>query len=417
MADATRKNERFAVALLDLDRFKGINDVHGHAAGDRLLTQIGLRLKRLARGHVFLARLGGDEFGVILSNCPQDSEISELAANVRRALEGPCVVGDRLTTIACSIGVAIYPQAGSTADELFERADHALYHGKQNHKGGVVIFSDEHETNIRRAAHVEQAFRLADYETEMWMAFQPIVDVMESRVIAFEALARWQSRELEAVAPEVFIPMAERTQLIGELTAVLLVKALAAARNWPQQISLCFNLSAHNLASPETMEVVRQIVLASSVPPARIEFEVTESALLQDFDQASAAIDKLHKLGVRVSLDDFGAGFSSLGYVHRLHLDKVKIDKSFVSDVVHGRTAPAIIKTIVALCRNLALDCVVEGVETEAQLRAVALLGCMHIRGYFMSKPVEETAVTRVIENIAARGPAQVLAGIEAEDV
>lgn len=417
MTAAAQNNTRFAVALLDLDRFKGVNDVHGHAAGDRLLTQIGLRLKRLAGAHVFFARLGGDEFGAVLSNCPRDADIFDFAAEVRHALEGPCVVGDRLASIACSIGVAIYPQAGNTADELFERADYALYHGKQNSRGGVVIFSDEHETNIRQAAQVEQAFRLADYEAEMWVAFQPIVDVMASRVIAFEALARWQSRELGPVTPDVFIPVAERTQLIGELTAVLLAKALATARNWPAQISLCFNLSAHNLASPETMDAVQRIVLASGVPPSRIEFEVTESALLRDFDQAATAIDKLHGLGVRVALDDFGTGFSSLGYVHRLHLDKIKIDKSFVDDVVHGRTAPAIIKTILALCRNLALDCVVEGVETEAQLRAVVMLGCTHVQGYFMSRPVEEGAVTRVIEKIAALGRARALADIEPRDV
>jgi diguanylate cyclase (GGDEF)-like protein len=413
LAAAAREGARFAVAVLDLDRFKGVNDVHGHAAGDRLLTQIGLRLKRLTGGRVFIARLGGDEFGAILSACTGEADIETFAANVRHALEGPCVVGDRLATIGCSIGVAVFPQAGSTADELFERADYALYHGKQAHRGGVVIFSDEHEINIRQAARVEQAFRLADYEAEMRVAFQPIVDVMASRVIAFEALARWQSRELGAVTPDVFIRVAERTQLIGELTAVLLVKALAAARNWPAEISICFNLSAQNLSSPETMAAVRRIVKASGVAPARIEFEVTETALLLDFDQATAAIDKLHAMGVRVALDDFGTGFSSLGYVHRLQLDKIKIDKSFVSDVVHGRAAPAIIKTIVALCRNLQLDCVVEGVETEAQLRAVAMLGCSHIQGYFLSPPVEEAAVTRLIEKIAALGRARALADLE----
>jgi len=415
MSAAAQNGARFAVALLDLDRFKGVNDVHGHAAGDRLLTQIGLRLKRLAGGHIFIARLGGDEFGAILSDCQLDADIADFARDVRQVLEGPCVVGNRLAKIACSIGVAIYPQAGSTADELFERADYALYHGKQTNKGGVVIFSDEHETSIRNAARTEQAFRLADYEAEMWVAFQPIIDVMASRVIAFEALARWQSPELGAVAPDIFIPVAERTQLIGELTAVLLTKALATARNWPAPISICFNLSAQNLGSPETMAAVRRIVKASGVPPARIEFEVTESALLQDFEQAAAAIDRLHRMGVRVALDDFGTGFSSLGYVHRLQLDKIKIDKSFVSDVVHGRTAPAIIKTVVALCRNLQLDCVVEGVETEAQLRAVVLLGCTHVQGYFMSKPVAEEAVTRLVEKIAALGRARALAGIEPE--
>lgn len=413
---AARNGTRFAVALLDLDRFKGVNEVHGHAAGDGLLTQVGLRLKRLTGRHVFIARLGGDEFGAILSDCPCDADIEGFASDVRHALEGPCMVGDRLATITCSIGVAIYPQAGSTGDELFERADYALYHGKQTHRGGITIFSDEHEVNIRHAARIEQAFRLADYESEMWVAFQPIVDVMASRVIAFEALARWQSTELGAVTPDVFIPVAERTQLIGELTSVLLAKALAAARNWPASISICFNLSAQNLGSPETMAAVRRIVMASGVPPARIEFEVTETALLLDFDQAAAAIDQLHQLGVRVALDDFGTGFSSLGYVHRLHLDKIKIDKSFVSDVVHGRTAPAIIKTIIALSRNLQLDCIVEGVETEAQLRAVVMLGCTHIQGYFLSPPVDEASVPRLIEKIAALGLARTLADIEPDN-
>ena len=410
---SARNGTRFAVALLDLDRFKGVNDVHGHAAGDRLLTQIGLRLKRLTGGHLFIARLGGDEFGAILSDCQLDADIADFTAGVWRALEGPCVVGDRLASIACSIGVAIYPEAGSTGEELFERADYALYHGKQTNKGGVVIFSDEHETNIRQAARLEQAFRLADYETEMRVMFQPIIDVMAGRVIAFEALARWQSPELGAVGPDIFVPVAERTQLIDELTAVLLKKALDTARNWPSQISLCFNLSAQNLGSPETMATVRRIVKASGVPAARIEFEVTETALLQDFDQAAAAINRLHELGVRIALDDFGTGFSSLGYVHRLHLDKIKVDKSFVSDVVNGRTAPAIIKTIVALCRNLQLDCVVEGVETEAQLRAVVMLGCTHVQGYFMSRPVEEAAVTRLVEKVTALGRARALADIE----
>jgi diguanylate cyclase (GGDEF)-like protein len=415
---AAQNGTRFAVALLDLDRFKTINDMYGHIAGDRLLTEIGLRLKGLAGEHIFIARLGGDEFGAIVSCCRvsccrRDEELAAFAGTVWHALKRPCVVGDRLASISCSIGVALYPQAGGTAGELFERADYALYHGKQTNKGGMVIFSDEHETSIRQAARVEQAFRLADYEAEMRIMFQPIVDVIASRVVAFEALARWQSPELGMVTPDIFVPVAERTQLIGELTSVLLKKTLHAARNWPPDVSVCFNLSTQNLGSPEMMDVVQRIVQASAVPPQRIEFEVTETALLQDFERAAAAIDKLHELGARVALDDFGTGFSSLGYVHRLHLDKIKIDKSFVSDVVHGRTSPAIIRTIVALCRNLQLACVVEGVETEAQLRAVVMHGCTLVQGYFMSKPVEEAAVTRLIERVASEGRARILAGIE----
>jgi diguanylate cyclase (GGDEF)-like protein len=403
LAEAQGRGQRLAVAVLDLDRFKGVNDVHGHTAGDRLLTQIGARLKRLTSGSVFIARLGGDEFGVILTDVPDNLPIFTFGSLVKQLLEGPCVVGDRLASISCSIGVAIYPQAGTSGEELFERADYALYHGKQTRRGEVVIFSAEHETRIREAARVEHIFRAADLEAELWVAFQPIVDVVNRRVVAFEALARWQSPELGAVGPDVFIPIAEGTQLVGQLTIVLLGKALAAARHWPSPVGLGFNLSGHDLASPETMAAVRRLVRLGGMPPERIVFEVTETALLRDFDQAAGALQSLRDLGARISLDDFGTGFSSLGYVHRLRLDKIKIDRSFVIDIDTSPTGRAIIKTILALCDNLRLDCVVEGVETESQARAVAALGCRYIQGFFWSPPVNNDSVTRLVEQIAAR--------------
>ncbi|HQT45636.1 MAG: hypothetical protein B7X08_00180 [Acidocella sp. 20-63-7] len=403
IANAERHGQRLAVGLLDLDRFKGVNDLHGHAAGDRLLTQVGLRLKRLVNDNIFIARLGGDEFGVILTNVPTDEEIFAFGAKVKALLEAPCVVGDRLASVGGSVGVAIYPEAGYLAEELFERADYALYHGKQNARGGLVIFSNEHETVIRHSGRVEQAFRLADLEAELWVAFQPIVDIVEHRIIAFEALARWNSHELGPIGPDVFIPIAERVQMMSLTTEVLLGKTLAAVRHWPEGVSVCFNLSAQDLIADETMRKIRRAILNSGVPPARIEFEVTETALLQDFELAERAIDSLHAMGVRISLDDFGTGFSSLSYVHKLPLDKIKIDRSFVSDVDTSRTSPSIIKTIVALCANLKLDCVVEGVETESQLRTVAALGCRNIQGYLLSRPIPADMVTRLIHQFAGR--------------
>ncbi len=400
LAGAGQTGRRFAVALLDLDRFKSVNDIHGHAAGDRLLTQIGSRLRRLSGQDVFIARLGGDEFGIILTNCERDDIILSFGADVKRVLEAPCVVGDRLAVISCSAGVAIYPHAGATTDELFERADYALYHGKQTRKGGMVLFSGEHETRIRAAARIEQAFRIADLETELWVAFQPIVDVAMGKVVAFEALARWQSRELGPVGPGVFVPIAERSQMIGDMTRVLLQKALSAARFWPAHVSLCFNLSPQNFNSAETMAAIRAMVRSGVLAPSRIEFEVTESALLQDFEQAEASLQELRALGVRIALDDFGTGFSSLGYVNRLKLDKIKIDRSFVTDVHASLTSANIVKTIIALCQNLKLDCVVEGVETQAQLHAIAALGCRFIQGFLISKPVGAEVVSRLIEGI-----------------
>ena len=399
---AQHQGRRLAVGLLDLDRFKGVNDIYGHAAGDRLLTQVALRLKRLAGEHVFVARLGGDEFGVILSGNPTEGDIFAFGARVKTQLQGPCVVGDRLATVSCSIGVACYPQAGSLAEDLFERADYALYYGKLHRKGEIVLFSEEHETVIRQAGMIEQALRLADLEAEMWVAFQPIVDVTQNRIIALEALARWRSHELGPLGPDAFIPIAERSQLINSLTAVLLTKTLEAMRSWPVDVSVCFNLSAQDLISARSMGRIREIVLGSGIAPSRIEFEVTETAVLQDFDLAAAAIDTLHALGVRISLDDFGTGFSSLSYVHRLPLDKIKIDRSFVADVDTSRTSPSIIKTIVALCRNLGLTCVVEGVETQAQLEMIVSLGCTYIQGYLLSPPVEAKRVPGLIGRFGA---------------
>jgi predicted signal transduction protein with EAL and GGDEF domain len=208
--------------------------------------------------------------------------------------------------------------------------------------------------------------------------------------------------------------------MIGRMTETLLAKAIAAARLWPTGVGLCFNLSAKDLINADTMAKVRELTQSGGLAPARIEFEVTETALLQDFDRAAAAIETLHKLGARVALDDFGTGFSSLGYVHRLKLDKIKIDRSFVADVDVSRTAPSIIKTIVDLCRNLELDCVVEGVETKAQLDVIVSLGCRFIQGYLFSRPVPGDAVTRLIAQLepaaavceAAALPVQALGNI-----
>jgi predicted signal transduction protein with EAL and GGDEF domain len=224
------------------------------------------------------------------------------------------------------------------------------------------------------------------------------------RVIAFEALARWNSPELGAVAPNLFIPIAERSQMIGRVTEILLERALNAARYWPGDIGLCFNLSAQDLMTVETMNAVRNAVLAAHIAPARIAFEVTETALLPDFEQAVRAIESLRALGTRIALDDFGTGYSSLGYVQRLPLDKIKIDRSFIADVDIHKTSANIVKSIIDLCRNLDIVCVVEGVETESQLRAITALGCNFIQGYLLSQPVPGDAVTRLIDQIAAHG-------------
>ncbi len=395
----------FAVAIIDLDRFKSVNDTYGHAAGDRLLDQIGARLHGVTSPDRFIARLGGDEFGAILKNTADEAAIAAFGEDLQTCLQPSFTLNaSTLANIGCSVGVAQYPHTGHTAEDLFERADYALYHGKQHRKGEIILFSQTLETQIRRSSQIEQALRNADLDAELSLAFQPIIDATTNRTVAFEALARWNSPELGPVSPGVFIPIAEHAQLINQITLILFAKYLNAHHLIPPPVRIAFNLSAHNLSSPPTMTKIQNMICQSGVQASRIVFEITEGALLRDFDLAEATIESLHDMGATIALDDFGAGFSSLGYVHRLKLDKIKIDRSFVTNLDHSATAPNIIRSLIDLCRNLDLICVVEGVETEAQLTMLLGLGARYIQGYLFSKPMNSDAIAAWCAS--PRGPA-----------
>ncbi len=394
---ARRDSRRFAIAILDLDGFKSVNDVYGHSAGDDLLIAVGRRLEGAVSPHLFLARLGGDEFGVILTAFASNGEALALGQEILALLRPPCILKDRVVAVAGSIGVAIYPEVGETAEDLFERADYALYFGKQTQKGQVVIYSDRHAEAVRRNGRIEQALRRADFEQEMDLVFQPIVDIAENRVLGFEALARWHSPEIGAIGPEVFLPLAERRQLIGPMTKTLLSKALRAAQPWPRYLTLSFNLSAGDLRNPATMAAVSEMVAKSGVEPARMEFEITETAAAGDFAEAIAAIGELRAFGARITLDDFGAGSSSLGHLLGLKLDKIKVDGRFARDIGHSETAASIVRSIVTLCADLGIDCIVEGVETDAQRAILEGLGCRLMQGYLFGRPMPASAVAALI--------------------
>lgn len=397
LAKAGPDHTRFAIALFDLDGFKAVNDVYGHAQGDRLLTEVGDRLRCIASPSVTLARIGGDEFGAILTGDPNDDEILAFGNLLCTLLQGPYLGPNIMAEVAGSAGLVAYPDGAATAQQLFERADYALYTAKQQRFGRAIIFSHDHETRIRETSRIEQALRHANLGNEMWLAYQPIRDIQNARTIGFEALARWRSATLGVVHPDVFIPVAERAHQIGRLTEILLTKALNTAASWPESLCVSFNLSALDLVSRDTMDAVRHIVAASGMTAGRIEFEVTETAVMRDFDQASEALARLRHLGMRIALDDFGTGFSSLSHVHRLKPDKIKIDRSFVRDIEVNEASRDIIRTIIDMCRTLGLECVVEGVETEEQLSILRLLGCHLIQGYLFGRPMTESAVDRHI--------------------
>jgi diguanylate cyclase (GGDEF)-like protein len=386
-AELTRKYEQaktnggaFAIGIIDLDGFKPVNDTYGHATGDRVLTEAAQRLKEACGDDMILARLGGDEFGFLITGSPTRDELRWLGA----------AISSSQALLGSSIGVAGYPQSAANPEALFERADYALYHAKRHQRGQMVIFSSEHEAQIRNHSVIEQALQNADLDAELSMAFQPIIDIASGEVKAFEALARWISPTLGHVGPDRFIPVAERAGLIRGVTRTLLKKALMAAAKWPDDVRISFNLSAHDLSDSESVVQIIAQINRSRLDPKRIIFEITETAVSHDFQKAHAAVQTFKAMGTSISLDDFGTGYSSLSHVHRLPLDKIKVDRSFIADIETNPVSLKIVKSLSALCVDMGLECIVEGVETEAQLAILREMGCRTVQGYYFAKPMAE---------------------------
>ncbi len=396
--DAERRGVRVAVGIIDLDGFKPINDNYGHTVGDRVLIEAGRRIREVCEGfgpqRVEFARLGGDEFGLVVCGDPEDEDLLRLGQRIGDQVKLPYQLDTAHTGLSCSIGFALYPQSATGAEALYECADYSLYHAKRHARGRTVLFSSELEAEIRSRGVIENLLRSCDFSKELDLVFQPIVDAMSEQTAGFEVLARWHSPRLGLVSPADFIPAAERIGLIRPMTQALLVRALAAAKTWPDDIRLSFNLSAHDICAAEGILPLIPIIENSGVPTRRIDFEITETAVTFDFARAQQSIATLKAMGCGISLDDFGTGYSSLSHVHRLPLDKIKVDRSFVADVNENPVSHKIIKSLTGLCADMEIACVVEGVETRAQLDSLRRLGCDYIQGYYFARPMKVDAVT-----------------------
>lgn len=390
---ARQSGQGFVAGVVDLDDFKPINDAFGHATGDRLLIEVGRRLKAFNGPPILAARLGGDEFGLIIDAALEPDALRALGRELCAVLNATYDLRGVRAQVGASIGFCPFPSGADTSEQLFERADYALYHAKQSIKGTAVVFDERHEAAIRDMAVVEHSLRHADLEREMSVHFQPLVDIVGQRTVALEALARWTSPEIGPIRPDVFIRAAERSGQIVEITRLLVAKALREMRAWPMDVRVSINLSARDIASMENVQRLLDIVRESCVAPHRIDFEITETAIVCDFDQARDALAAFHDLGVRTALDDFGTGHSSLSHLRLLPLDKLKIDASFVSDIEHNQASEDIVRTVLQLGRNLRMECVVEGVETEAQRDRVAALGATVMQGYHFARPMPADAV------------------------
>ena len=379
----------FVVALMDLDGFKPINDVFGHPAGDQVLVETAGRLTGLFEGApVTIARLGGDEFGLLFREPGDDETIMALAMQACGVFDRAFVFEEGSANLSATIGMARFPATANSRGLLFDRADYALYYAKQNSKSEPVFFSHEHERLIFASSALEQALRHADLEKEMRIEFQPVLDLKYGHTKGLEALARWYCPTLGRIRPDLFIKAAENIGMMGRLTEVLFRKAIDEARLWPNDLVLSFNLSATSLTSEGPIMRLLSIAERAGFPMQRLVFEITESAVMNDFESAMEVLHVIRKAGAQIAIDDFGTGFSSLAYVHRLPIDILKVDRSFVRDLNGSERSANVLRSILGLCRNLKIACIVEGVESQEQFDLVCDLGGRLIQGYYYSKPL-----------------------------
>ncbi len=401
---AERDCSGFALGIVDLDGFKAVNDLYGHATGDALLVEASRRMAEIADSGISFARLGGDEFGVIASAGTDLAAFGHLLCEVLRQ---PYELDDVITEVTSSCGFAEFGENCSSTKALFEQADYALYQAKDNAGGNTVIFSSDHRENLRRVHEIDQALRNADLASELALVYQPIVNTTTGDIVSFEALARWRNSTLGSIPPTQFIAAAEKSSLINRVTLVLIKKLLADVANWPAGIGASFNLSARTLASPDAMMRIVSLIRQSAVDPSRLEFEVTETALMIDFESSQRALNILRNLGAHIALDDFGTGYSSLSHVHQLPLDKIKIDRKFICDMMESRKAASVVKTMIDLCSNLGMLCVAEGVETRQQSEALARKGCFFVQGFLYGKAVPARDVLAILARRRADGKHQ----------
>ncbi|WP_075289966.1 putative bifunctional diguanylate cyclase/phosphodiesterase [Pararhizobium arenae] len=387
----------FTIGLANLDGFKPINDLFGPAAGDAILRQVANRLVACVPDGVTVIRASGDEFAFVLPLIFERKTAEKMGLMLKEVLSAPFDLGERNVRLSASFGFAIYPFAGSEFDDLLKSADTALYRSKRRGRGQVTVYSQEIAQEMKRATQLEQALRNAIIADEVDVHFQPIVNLKDDMVVGFEALARWCDPDLGYVSPAVFVPLAEERGFIDSLSEALLRKAAHAALSWPKELFLSFNLSSAQLTDPNTSANVLAIVNRAGLEPRRLELEITETAVMMDAEIAKKIIDDLRSAGIRVSLDDFGTGQSSLGRLREFSFDKVKVDRAFVSQISTDRACEHIVKAIVAMCDGLHLEVVAEGIESFAEALKLKALGCGMGQGYFYGKPADAVTTLRYI--------------------
>jgi diguanylate cyclase (GGDEF)-like protein len=391
-----------AVLFLDLDGFKAVNDTLGHSVGDLLLKSIATKLRDLLPSTDRIARLGGDEFAILQMSSPQPTFSTSLAERIIEIVGHPHNIDGHEVTVGASVGIAVARPGEMSTESLLKSADLAMYSSKSEGRGTYRIFDPQMDAIVQTRRSLERDMRTSLAQGGFELHYQPLVNLQTKRVTAFEALMRWNHKERGAVPPAEFIPVAEDMGLIIQLGEWALRQACMEAADWPEDIRVSVNLSPLQFAKGNLVSTVVSALAASGVPASRLELEITESVLLEKSERNISILNQLRELGVRISMDDFGTGYSSIGYLRSFPFDKIKIDQSFVRDLLVDEGSLAIVRAIASLGVSFGMTTTAEGVETEEQMRCLNLEGCVEVQGYLYSKPVPTSEIPKVLASLHA---------------
>jgi diguanylate cyclase (GGDEF)-like protein len=395
---AVSATHQIAVLMLDLDGFKAVNDTYGHSAGDKALSEFSRRVSNVLRPGTFLARIGGDEFAIIKSKIDSLDDPTNLARRIAAAVAEPFVIDGVTTELGVGIGIVVAPNDGTDPEELVRRADRALYRAKAAGRSSICFFELEMDARVERRMQIERELRSAIATDAIVPHYQPLVSLDDgNRIVGFEVLARWQSENLGYIGPDVFIPIAEEIGLMSPLSRQLLRRACLDAKAWPATFTLAFNISPVQLRDPTVGLRILSILAETGFSPRRLEIEITETALVENIAVARAVIDELRAAGIRIALDDFGTGYSTLSQLLSFRLDKIKIDRSFVSRLNESNDGQIIVRAILGLAKGFGLTTTAEGIEDAVQLGYLKANGCSEGQGYLFSKAVPAADVPALL--------------------
>ncbi len=401
MAESERWRGRCAFMMIDLDRFKAVNDTLGHPIGDRLLTRVAERLQSLMTDRNMCGRLGGDEFGVVVRDASDSAKLTRLARSIIETLSKPYEIDQHTLYIGASVGTAIGPRDGRSVEMLIRSADLALYRSKDDGGGAHNAYEPQLHAHAEERRVLEIALRKALEKNEFQIHYQPVVSAQGGVIEGFEALLRWSNPELGNVSPARFVPVAEEARLIGPIGEWVMRSACKEATHWPDTVRVAVNVSAEQLTDANFVTAVVSALAHSRLAPHRLELEVTESVFMREGTGAIAVLEQLLKLGVRLALDDFGTGYSSLGYLSKTKFSTIKIDRSFVQGAAKNvPEALAIIRAVVAMADSLGMSTTAEGVETDSEYQLVCRLGCRKVQGYLFGRPMPSSDARSLFDGL-----------------